>query len=107
VTAFPTPGRRYQITTDGTGVRGWNADGTRLAFARTPDLVVRAVDVIPGEEFQFGPPRVVAKVPDVSFGRTLDREWARSIAIVPAGNQPQPTIRIVLDWDAMIAKRAQ
>ena len=30
---------------------------------------------------------------------------ALPLAIVPAGKQPKPTIRIVLDWDAMIAKR--
>jgi ribosome-dependent ATPase len=28
-----------------------------------------------------------------------------ALARVPAGRQPKATIRIVLDWDAMIAKR--
>jgi dipeptidyl aminopeptidase/acylaminoacyl peptidase len=105
VQAFPTPGRRYQVTTDGTGVRRWKADGRQLALALAPNQVLRAVDILPGEEFQFGLPRVLGTVPEVTFGRDLDRAWTRSIVVVPAGNQPQPTIRIVLNWDAMIAKR--
>jgi len=80
-------------------------DGTRLRFGLAPNRVVRAVDVFPGEEFRFGPPRGLGKVPDVLFGSDFDRGWIRSIAIVPAGNQPKTTIRIVLNWDAMIAKR--
>jgi eukaryotic-like serine/threonine-protein kinase len=105
VQAFPAPGRRYQITTDGTGVRRWSADGMQLLLGPTPNQVVRAVDVLPGEEFRIGPPRVVGTRPDVIFGADLDRSWSRIIAIVPAGKQPKPTIRIVLDWDRMIAKR--
>jgi Tol biopolymer transport system component/tRNA A-37 threonylcarbamoyl transferase component Bud32 len=105
VQAFPTPGQRYQVTTDGTGVAGWKADGRQLALASTPNQVVRAVDILPGEGFRIGPPRVLGKSPDGSFGADLDRAWMRLIAIVPAGRQPKPTIRIVLDWDAMITKR--
>jgi WD40 repeat protein len=105
VQAFPTPGRRYQVTTDGTGVRGWKADGRQLALGPTPNQVARAVDVVPGEEFRIGPPRVLGKRPDVTFGTDLDRGWTRCIAIVPAGRQPRSTIRIVLNWNAMIAKR--
>jgi Tol biopolymer transport system component len=105
VQAFPTPGRRYQVTTDGTGVRRWKADGKQLALAPTPNQVVRIVDVLPGEEFRIGPARVLGKRPEVIFGVDLDRAWTRSIAIVPAGKQPKPMIRIVVDWDAMIAKR--
>jgi eukaryotic-like serine/threonine-protein kinase len=105
VQSFPTPGRRYQVTTDGTGVFGWKRDGKMLALGPTPNLVVRGVDVLPGEEFRFGPPRALGKVPDQVFGVDLDREWSRMIAIVPAGKQAKPTIRIVLDWPAMVAHR--
>jgi len=105
VQAFPTPGPRYQITTDGTGVRGWKADGKQLRLAPTPNPVLRAVDILPGEDFRIGPPRVLGDLPDGIFGVDFDRGWTRSIAIVPAGSQPKATIRIVLDWDVMIAKR--
>jgi Tol biopolymer transport system component len=105
VQSFPTPGLRYQVTTDGTGIGGWKRDGKQLALRSTPDKVVRSVDILPGEEFQFGSPRFQGKLPDVSFGVDVDREWTRWLAIVPAGKQPKPTIRIVLDWEAMIATR--
>jgi Tol biopolymer transport system component len=105
VQAFPVPGRSYQVTTDGTGVVGWKPDGKRLAFEATQDRLVRAADVLPGEEFRIGPTRIVGKLPELYSGADGDRTWTRSIAIVPAGKQPQPTIRIVLDWDRTIAKR--
>jgi Tol biopolymer transport system component len=103
VQAFPIPGRRYQITTDGAGIGGWKADGKQLTL--TPYPVVRAVAVLPGEGFRIGSPRHLGKLPDVNHGADIDRAWTRWIAIVPAGRQPKPTVRIVLDWDAMIAKR--
>lgn len=105
VQSFPVPGPRYQVTTDGTGVAGWKADGTMLALEATPNRVVRAVDVLPGEEFRAGPPRAVGRVPEQRIGADPNREWRRTIAIVPAGKQAKPTIRIVLDWPAMVAHR--
>ncbi|HKQ58344.1 MAG TPA: protein kinase [Candidatus Eisenbacteria bacterium] len=108
VQSFPTPGRRYQLTTDGSGifrVFGWKPDGRSLALGATPNRVVRAVDVIPGEAFRAGPPRPVSRLPEQIFGADIDRDWKRTIAIVPAGKQADPTIRVVLDWPAMIARR--
>ena len=29
----------------------------------------------------------------------------KTIMIVPAGRQPKPTIRVILEWTAMIARR--
>jgi Tol biopolymer transport system component len=101
VQAFPTPGRRYQVTTDGTGVADWKADGKQLALGFTANQV-RAVDILPGEEFRVGPPRILGTLP--TAGADVDHAWTRSIAIVPAGKQPKATIRVVLDWDALIAR---
>jgi Tol biopolymer transport system component len=104
VQAFPMPGRRYQVTTDGTGVIRWTADGKQLALGATPNLILRRVDAFPGEEFRFGAPRVVGRLPDQTFG--LDsRDGSKLLAVVPAGKQPKPTIRVVLDWTAMLAAR--
>ena len=105
VQSFPTPGRRYQVTTDGTGVVGWKRDGTMLSLGRTPNGVVRGVDLLPGEEFRVGAPRAVGKVPEQLFGADINRKWTRMILVVPAGKQAKPTIRVVLEWTAMIARR--
>ena len=37
VQSFPTPGPRFQVTTDGTGVFGWKRDGAALALGQTPN----------------------------------------------------------------------
>ncbi len=106
VQAFPTPGVRYQVTIDGTGIFGWKPDGTMLGLAPTPNnLIARAVEVIPGPEFRFGPPRAVGKVPEQIFGGDLNRDWTRLIASVPAGKPSKPRIRLVLDWPVMVARR--
>jgi len=105
VQSFPTPGRRYQVTTDGTGVVGWKLDGTMLSLGPTPNGVVRGVDLLPGEEFRVGAPRAVGKVPEQLFGADINRKWTRMILVVPAGKQAKPTIRVVLEWTAMIARR--
>ena len=105
VQSFPIPGPRYQVTTDGTGIFGWKADGTKLSLGATPNRVVRVVDVLPGEAFRTGLPRAWGKVPELAFGGDIDREWTRTIVIVAAGKQAKSTIRIVLDWPAKIARR--
>jgi len=105
VQSFPVQGPRYQATTDGTGVFVWKSDGKMLTLEATPNRVVRAVDVLAGEEFRAGPPRPVSRMPEQAFGGDIDREWRRILAIVPAGKQARPTIRIVLDWPAMVAPR--
>jgi Tol biopolymer transport system component len=105
VQSFPTPGPRYQVTTDGTGILGWKADGKVLGLGPTPDRVTRVVDVLPGDGFRVGPPRPGIRLPELIFGADIDREWTRLLVIVPAGKQPKPTIRIVLDWTALLARR--
>ena len=76
-----------------------------LALGPTPNRVVRGVDVVPGEGFRVGPPRAVGRIPEQIFGADINREWTRTIEVVPAGKQPKPTIRVVLEWTAMIARR--
>ena len=105
VQSFPTPGARYQVTTDGTGIWGWKADGRSLGLIPPDNRVIRAVDLQPGAEFHVGPPRRIFKCPeDVQYwGASSD--WKRLLAIVPAGKQSKPRIRVVLDWTAMIPRR--
>jgi Tol biopolymer transport system component len=105
VQSFPSPGRRYQLTTDGTGVSGWKADGRQLSLTATPKQILRSVDILPGEEFRAGPPRVFGKLPEPNYGGDITRDWTRLLAVVPAGKRPEPTIRVVLDWTAMLAAR--
>ncbi len=105
VQSFPTPGSRYQVTTDGSGMVGWKRDGKVLGFGLTPDRVMRGVDVIPGASFRAGPPHRVARLPEQVFGADAVSDWSRFVALVPAGKQPQTSIRVVLDWTALLARR--
>ncbi|MEO5616277.1 MAG: protein kinase [Candidatus Eisenbacteria bacterium] len=105
VQSFPTPGARYQVTTDGTGVWGWKADGRSLGLIPPDNIVMRAVDLLPGAEFRVGPPRRIFKCPADPQYWGPSRDWTRLLVIVPAGKPAKPAIRIVLDWTAMLARR--
>jgi Tol biopolymer transport system component len=104
VQSFPVAGARYQVTTDGTGVNSWKADGKSLGLNATGDRVVRAVDPLPGTDFRVGPPRRVFRMPENIVSIDADRDWKRLIALVPAGKPARPAIRVVLDWTAMFAR---
>jgi hypothetical protein len=105
VQSFPVPGARFQVTTDGTGVYGWKRDGKALGLRPTPDRVVHFVEVLPGPEFRVGPPRPFFQSPDQLEGADSPADWSRILALMPAGKQAKPTIRVVLDWTAMLTKR--
>ena len=106
VVSFPTPGRRYQVTTDGTGVWGWKKiDGKALGLLPTGDGAARVVDVLPGPEFRVGPPRLVWKLPADFVGVDVSNDWKRSFVSVFAGKPTDPAIRIVLDWTGMLTGR--
>jgi serine/threonine-protein kinase len=67
VQAYPGPGPRYQVSTDGGGAPVWRADGRELFYARanegraqagyTGAVGVMAVAVTPGSALTFGTPR--------------------------------------------------
>jgi Tol biopolymer transport system component/tRNA A-37 threonylcarbamoyl transferase component Bud32 len=105
VQSFPTPGARFQVTTDGTGVIGWKRDGKALALLPTPDRFIHAVDVLPGAEFRVGPPRRFFHAPEQIQGADAAGDWSRILALMSAGKPDKGTIRVVLDWTAMLAKR--
>lgn len=105
VQSFPTPGPRYQVTTDGTGIWGWRADGKSLGLIPPDNSWIRGVNVLPGAEFRVGPAQRIFKCPQDPVYWGASRDWKRLLVIVPAGKQAKPSIRVVLNWTRALPQR--
>jgi serine/threonine protein kinase len=98
VQSFPVSGGKYQVTTGGGTSFGWSRDGKQLYFGMSSDPIHGyAADVLSGNEFRLGPPRVAITTPKDLRGLLLANTSKRVLALFPAGNDPTPSITIALD----------
>jgi len=84
------PDGKQRVSNDGTGpFMFWRGDGRELYFTDTePDLVMMAVDVGPGPEFQPGAPRVLFHLPgdvqgNIGVSKYASRDGQRFAFIMP------------------------
>jgi Tol biopolymer transport system component len=98
VQSFPTPGNKYQVTTSGGTTFAWSDDGRKLLFGMANDqLHGYEADVLPGPEFRLGPPRIAVTVPRNNRGIVPTHGGQRLLALMPAADDPTPSITVVLD----------
>jgi len=96
VQAFPTPGRKFQVSTNGGDYSIWRADGRQIAFAATGG--VQLVDVQTGAEVQVGAERV-ARLRDAYVYGYLMKDFARMLAIIPVqASNASGTVTVLLNW---------
>jgi Tol biopolymer transport system component len=99
VQSFPKPGARYQVTTGGALGGGWPRSGGLLLWGEGSTFgSIMAADVLPGDTFRLGPPRVWARLPRDMVSFDVAAGQRRLITVLPAG-KPQPkSITVVLNW---------
>jgi serine/threonine protein kinase len=98
VQSFPVPGGKYQVTTGGGAMAGWSRDGKQLFYGLNADpLHGHGADVQSGGEFRLGPSRVAFTVPKDVRGLLAAHTARRVLALFPAGEDPTPSITVVLD----------
>lgn len=100
VRAFPGPGPRSQVSTDGGQEPLWNRNGRELFFRRNDALM--AVEIHSQSTFEAGQPRALFS------GPFLEGAWITSYDVAPDGqrfimsrysdNAPQPQVTVVLNW---------
>ena len=73
VRAFPTPGARSQISTDGRQRSRWRRDGKEL-FYQSADRMLMAATVKADASFTVGAPRALFKMPIADRGAQMARE---------------------------------
>jgi Tol biopolymer transport system component len=98
VQSFPVPGGKYQVTNEGGDNYGWSRDGKQLYFGLNSDPgIVYAADIREGAEFRLGPPRHQFTAPREARGITRANTGNRRLALLPAGNDPTPSLTVILN----------
>ena len=95
VTAFPAPGRKWQISVDGGTYPAWRADGKEI-FYQDQKRRVMVVPVNTASGFEAGAPHELFANPGSNFDVTADGQ--RFLVDVPTGAAASPPITVVLNW---------
>ena len=107
VQSFPTPGHKYQITTDGCFFEMWRPDGKEIFFIGLDAVTILAAEVQEtGDSFRASAPRTLFHVPPNTNGFAPARDGQRFLIPVPEGNTTAPSITVVLNWQTELAARA-
>jgi eukaryotic-like serine/threonine-protein kinase len=96
VQSFPTPGKKYQVTTSGGNRVYWTHQGRELVYASL-DGTFGAVPVTPGEGLQFGAP-VRLFSPSRNEGIDVSPDGQRFLAVIPANAANAQSLTVVLNW---------
>lgn len=103
VQAYPGPGRKWRISTEGGVFPVWSRNGRELFYRQGENIM--AVSVIPGESFAVGTPRVLFKYPSFSpFDVAPDGQ--RFLFIGEAPDKATTAIEVVVDWFSNLPRPA-
>jgi Tol biopolymer transport system component/predicted Ser/Thr protein kinase len=106
VTAFPGPGRKWQVSSGGVGGvssgLSWSSDGKELYFASADKIMVAPIQNT--ESFQFGTPQALPMPTADLFGFTPSPTPGRFLVLRRTGPPELSPIRIVLNWTETLKK---
>jgi Tol biopolymer transport system component/predicted Ser/Thr protein kinase len=109
VQTFPTPGSKWQVSTNGGTHPVWSRDGKELFFIANQQMMAVAISggsQKPGEQFAAGIPKPLFNtrfVPDANswFDVSKDGRFLIPIPVESAGNAP---MTVVINWPAALKK---
>jgi hypothetical protein len=108
VQAFPGPGQKVRVSTDGGGAPRWRADGRELFYLK-PDGMLMAASVNVGTTFEAGIPKPLFQTPiaDVQLG--LDQydvtaDGQRFLVLQPTDRTNQTPITVVVNWTSGLTR---
>ena len=97
VQPFPSPGAKFQVSTDGGDGAWWMPGGRELSFA-TSDSRLMVSEIQTSPEFRAAVPHELFRFPRGVTG--YDFAGDRVLCLVPVGDQPPATHTVVLNWTA-------
>jgi hypothetical protein len=107
VQSFPTPGRKYQVTTGGCIVAFWRGDGREIILLGLDAQSIQAAPVLEsGATFRTGAPQLLFRAPPNVTGLDVTRDGQRFLLAVPEGRTAAASITVVLNWRADLAAHA-
>ena len=104
VQAFPTPGRRYRITTGGASRMKWRSDGRQLLIVNGDTTAVLLTDVQTGVEFSASAPRLVGRLPKGVLALDTTPDLNRLLALVNEASNTSLSITVVQNWTASLGR---
>jgi Tol biopolymer transport system component len=109
VQSFPTPGSKYQVSTNGAGGQlnyssWWARDGRELIYAGEDGFTLMAVDVQTSPTFKAGAPHKLFKLRGDCLWVDITRDGQRVLVTVPAGQASASTITLEMNWTAAVRK---
>ena len=107
VQSFPTPGRKYQVTTGGCLLAFWRGDGKEIIGLGLDGQSVYAAEVLEsGAAFRAAAQRLLFRAPPNVTGVAVARDGQRFLMPVPEGRTAAASITVVLNWKAVLAPHA-
>jgi len=115
VQAFPGPGEKHRVSTNGGRNPVWARNGRELFYlvpVGTGRLRMMEVDVVPGDTFKAGTPRVLFEgnwqlsQPMRSYDITPDGKYFIMARTEPLPDQRVTRLNVVLNWFDEVRKRA-
>ncbi len=101
--AFPTPGGRVQISTEGALWAWWSDEGRRILFVESNRMRLMTVDVTDGDSIKVGTPRLVATLPKGIVWMDAMPDRQRFLALLPE-RTGTGTVTVVQNWMAGLKK---
>lgn len=108
VQAFPGPGQKLRISTDGGGIPRWRADGREL-FYMTADGVLMAVTMAGSERLEPGIPRRLFQTTITNPVLSIDlydasADGQRFVVLSPSQDSRQTPITVVVNWTGTLTR---
>ena len=109
VAAFPGPGGRWQVSTEGGRAPRWRRDGKEL-FYISAERKLMAVEIKPGSSFEAGAPRPLFDTglrrggPLQGGGYDVAADGQKFLLSMPAGEGALPPLTLVVNWPAAIER---
>ncbi len=108
VQPFPATGGKYQVSIDGGIQPRWRANGKEL-FYLTTDGKMMAAEILTGETFRAGVPRMLFRTPGVNpllvstvFHYDVSKDGQRFLIDAAVEGPTQSPVTIVLNWQAAL-----
>ena len=104
VRSFPTPDKKYRVTTDGGTAVRWKRDGTALLMTGADSRRLEIADVRLGATLTVSAPRVVGSLPPGILAWDAAGDLEHLIVATPSGDA-RLSLTVVTDWMTALRKQ--
>jgi serine/threonine protein kinase/Tol biopolymer transport system component len=104
VQPFPGPGGKRQVS-NGVGLPPrWRGDGRELYYLTPDRKKLIAVEIKPGPTIETGTIKTLFELPVRIEGYDVNADGQRFLVNMPVGQEPSPSITLVVNWTASLKK---